>query len=412
VGSIYQQSESENTLLNENMKYRKYILGNFYDPIEKSSSRRTQSVESLFDLSMYSAKIHISWQYNPLVNVVAGLEAKQFTVRDTLWQAESEISDSGDVFVNSAENYDIYQSRKGATVAPFIQLQYNLSDKMRLQTGIRYLRTSLNNEHVLLPRIQFIWTLSPISEFMCAFGSYAQPPLHKEFEFSQESSLKSQKMVQFTMAYQRNVQDGLSLKVEAYYKRLYDLISYNLKDVRIRYSGENDAKGYVYGIDVMFQGQFLPGTDNWISYSYMVAREDIAGDNYGYVPRPSDRHHQFTLFMDDRMERLPNSKSHVRIVFGTGYPYTNDKWDYDKETNTFNLVSGKRNGERFPVYTRFDIGLSQEFTIGNRTKLILREEILNYFNHVNVLDYGWAINRKIDYYLGGRMYNIGMQVEF
>lgn len=217
--------------------------------------------------------------------------------------------------------------------------------------------------------------------------------------------------MQFTTACQRRLQDGLSLKVEAYYKRLYDLISYNLKDVRIRYSGENDAKGYVYGLDMMLQGQFLPGTDNWISYSYMVAREDITGDNDGYVPRPSDRRHQFTLYMDDRMDRFPNSKSHVRIVFGTGYPYTGTIWDYNKNNNTFNLVHGKRNGARFPVYTRFDVGLSQEFIFGNRTKMILREEILNFFNQFNVLDYGWTINRKVKYFLGGRMYNIGMQVE-
>jgi len=417
VGSIYKQSESETTYLNENIHFRKAQIWNLLDPkestiIEERFSLRNQSVGSLFDLSMYSTKMTMNWQSNRFLNVAAGLEAKQFTVQDTLWQAESEKSDSGDVFVNHAENFDIHQSRNGTAVAVFIQLQYNLSDRIRLQTGLRYLRTTLNHEHLMMPRIQFIWTLSSISEFMCAFGSYAQPPLHKEFEFSHASSLKSQRMAQFTTAYQRNVQDGLSLKVEAYYKRLYDLISYNLKDVRIRYSGENDAKGYVYGMDLMLQGQFLPGTDNWISYSYMVAREDIAGDTDGYVPRPSDRHHQFTLYMDDRMERFPKSKAHVRIVFGTGYPYTNNKWDYDKENNSFNLVLGQRNGNRFPVYTRFDIGLSQEFTFRNGIKMTIREEILNYFNHVNVLEYGWAINRKIDYYLGGRMFNIGMQMEF
>ncbi len=417
TGSVYQQSESENTLLDEDILFRKYTVGNLYDPnestlIDERTSRRNQAVESLFDLSMYSAKIQVNWQSNSVLNVAAGLEAKQFTVRDTLWQAESEISDSGDVFVNGAVNYDIHQSRNGAAVAPFMQLQYNPSDNMRFQAGIRYLRTTLNSERVLMPRIRFIWTLSPISEFMCAFGKYAQPPLHKEYEFSREASLKSQKMLLFTTAYQRTLQDGLLLKVEAYYKKLHDLISYNLRDVRIRYSGKNDANGYVYGMDVMFHGQFLPGTDNWISYSYMVARENIAGDNSGYIPRPTDRRHQFTLYMDDRMERLPMSKSHVRIVFGTGYPYTKTIWDFDKETNTFNLVRGGRNGKRFPVYTRFDIGLSQEFTIWNHAKLVLREEILNYFNHTNVLEYGWAINRKIDYYLGGRMYNIGMRLEF
>lgn len=267
---------------------------------------------------------------------------------------------------------------------------------------------------MFLPRFQLLYRLPQNSEISLAAGFYAQPPIHKEFQFRNgpDSGLLSQKSLQFTLGFQRLLRDGLAFKVEAYFKKYRDLISYDLKDVQIRYSGENDSRGYAYGLDAFLKGSIIPGTQNWISYSYLVAREDLYDDPVGYVPRSSDRRHQFSLYNEDKMASIPWSKLFVRFVFGTGFPFTYNRWILDETSNSYQLVQGMRNGGRLPFYGRVDLGFSQEFTLGVRVQLKLREELLNLWDRRNTLGYDLAFNELVVHHMSGRIVNLGLRVEF
>lgn len=54
---------------------------------------------------------------------------------------------------------------------------------------------------------------------------------------------------------------------EAYYKHLSHLIPYSVEGLRIVYSGLNEGKGYATGIDLKLFGEFVPGTDSWVTFS-------------------------------------------------------------------------------------------------------------------------------------------------
>ncbi len=236
--------------------------------------------------------------------------------------------------------------------------------------------------------------------------------MYKEYQFrtADQSTLYAQKADQITLGFSSRLSPRLQLDGEFYYRWLSDLISFDQKDVWLAYSGRNDAEGYAYGLDVRLQGEWLPGTSNWVSYSYLVAREDLEGDAYGYVPRPTDRRHLMTIYMEDRMERFPFSRFHVRLLYGSGYPYTWERWEYDEEAGRYWLKKGPRNQFRMVFYARFDVGFTQTFELGNDLSLQLREEVLNLFNHYNVLSHQVAFGQQIDRSLGGRTYNIGVQI--
>ena len=248
---------------------------------------------------------------------------------------------------------------------------------------------------------------------MLAAGRYSQPPLYKEFRSrggEQSSNLKAQKSTQFTVGLEHKKNENLSFRVEAYYKRLHDLISYDLMDVRIVYSGMNDAVGYVYGLETHLRGEFIPDCIAWLSYSYVVARENLKNDNEGWVPRPSDQRHLFAAALQDKMDRFPGSRLHIRILFGSGYPYTY-RYVKTNDNGESEVVLGKRNSSTTRFYRRFDIGFTQKFKLGN-ISVTLKEEILNLFNMYNVMGYSWISGAKVEHGLSKRTYNIGISAQF
>ena len=122
--------------------------------------------------------------------------------------------------------------------------------------------------------------------------------------------------------------------MEAFYKQLWDLVSYDVDNVRIRYSGENDATGYVAGLDMRVNGEFVPGAESWINLSFLRARESITGvqhlqrdigeeeaEEMNFVPRPTDRFMTMSIFFQDYLPRNENFKMHLNLSVGTGLPF-------------------------------------------------------------------------------------------
>ena len=418
TNSLFYQHESENTDLGETLLYLEqkssdpYKVPTLYRYDEKA--QRSTNVRGWHNNQITSSKLALIWNGSSYCNIRIGLELKRFKIEDSTFELHETITDSGKIYIDPIDNYSIESSRIGYIFGRYIQSNIHLNKNISVKAGIRWTASSLNDEQLFMPRIQLIWTPSDIYEFILAAGKYAQPPIYKEFQFREksENDLLAQKATQITFGVKRNLKDNLSLKIEAYYKNLSDVISYNLDNVKIRYSGYNDAKGYVYGLDAFIYGQFIPGTENWISYSYLYARENLLNDSQGYVPRPSDRRHLVAFYLEDYMEKYKNSRFFIRFVFGSGYPYTGKIYKFNHETNEMILKSGDRNYGRLPNYARFDVGFSQSYNIRKNLKLTLREEILNLFNHVNVLSYDLAFNRVIKQYLSGRVFNVGMRLEF
>ncbi len=258
----------------------------------------------------------------------------------------------------------------------FIQNTYShIKDSVsefKFSAGVRAAYWDLNNEFIVSPRVQFLYKPLKFSNdisFRLASGLYFQPPFYRELRNLQgevNTDLKSQKSVHVVggLTWDFNLGKMSTKKfrfiAEAYYKHLWDLVSYDVDNVRIRYSGENDATGYVAGIDLRLNGEFVPGAESWFNLSFLRARESLNGVQHlrreigdaeaqelEDVPRPTDQFMTFSVFFQDYLPKNENFKMHLNFTVGTGLPY-----GLKDNNRVF------RNTYRFSPYHRVDIGFS------------------------------------------------------
>ena len=210
--------------------------------------------------------------------------------------------------------------------------------------------------------------------------------------------------------------DGRNFKLttELYYKKLDNLVPYTIDNVKVRYYGENCAEGYAMGLDMKFFGEFVPGTDSWISVSLMKSEQTIRGTTK--APLPNSPGYNLGLFFQDYFPGYKRLKMNLKGVLSGGLPVTVANRGY--EAGYF----------RMPAYKRVDIGLSYELLNPNdavRDRSFLRYfksawlgfDIFNLFDMKNVNSYYW-ISRPdgeqfpIPNYLTGRQFNVRLIVDF
>lgn len=286
---------------------------------------------------------------------------------------------------------------------------------MNLTAGVRSQYWNLNKEWLISPRVQF--SMKPGWEnpviFKAAAGLYQQAPFYRELRNNKgviNESLKAQKSWQVVLgtdyifkAWQREFR----LISEIYYKQLWDLVPYDVEDVKIRYYGENLARGYATGIDMRLHGQFVKDAESWISVSVMKTQEDIEGDTYldedsnlvdiGYLNRPTDQRVNVGILFQDYLPRNENFKMHLNLLFGTGLPFSAPR------SVRF------RNAFRIPPYRRVDIGFSALLFDGKkelREKSIFRHfrslwaslEVFNLLQIENTVSHIWVKDNTNTYY--------------
>ncbi len=259
----------------------------------------------------------------------------------------------------------------------FVQNTFTIRDEnrreMQITAGLRAAYWDLNNEFFVSPRVQFLY--KPLAagkkdiSYRLAAGLYNQSPFYRELrrpDGSVNENLLSQKSLHilggFTLDFnmKRVSKKKFRLIAEAYYKKLWDVVSYDVDNVRIRYSGENDATGYVAGLDMRINGEFVPGAESWINISLLRARErlngvqhivreigDVEGTNVSSVPRPTDQFLTLSTFFQDYLPGRENFKMHLNFTVGTGLPY-----GLRGNNEVF------RNTYRFRPYHRVDIGFA------------------------------------------------------
>ncbi|NJC27359.1 TonB-dependent receptor [Neolewinella antarctica] len=248
---------------------------------------------------------------------------------------------------------------------------------LRISAGVRATYWDLNEEFNVSPRGQILY--KPLGgtadiSYKLAGGLYQQPPFYRELrrpDGSVNRDLRAQKSAHLVTGvtsdfyYGKRNPKKFRFIAEAYYKSLWDLVSYEIENVRIQYSGENDASGYVTGLDLRLNGEFVPGADSWLNISILQAREQLRGVQHRRVegrdvdadstlfsvtetvPRPTDQLFQVSLFFQDYLRNNPNFRTHVNLTVGGGLPF-----------GILNNNQIYRNALRFDTYHRIDIGFS------------------------------------------------------
>ncbi len=242
--------------------------------------------------------------------------------------------------------------------------------EMQLSAGVRGAFWDLNNDWFVTPRVQFL--LKPLNtrkdlSYRVASGLYYQQPFYRELRNrlgTVNTQVSAQKSAHFLAGMTYDFLWGtkrptkMRLIAEVYYKQMWDLVSYDLDNVRVRYAGVNDARGYATGLDLRLNGEFVPGAESWINFSLLRTREQLygiqhkvrtrgqrEGEDVRDVPRPTDRFFTMSMFFQDNLKRNKNVKMHLNFTVGSGLPFG---------LADNNLVY--RNTYRFKPYHRVDIG--------------------------------------------------------
>lgn len=333
------------------------------------------------------------------------------------------------VIYNLQSNQDLSSSRIHAFVEDNIRINGS-SGYFNIAAGLRTSYWSFNKEWLISPRasVGFVPERNNNWTFRFATGLYYQSPFFKEFRMMEldnegntfvklNKDIKSQRSLQFILGADytfRAFNRPFKLSGEAYYKALGNLVPYEIENLKIVYSGQNETSGYAMGLDFKLFGQFVQGSDSWISFSLMKTQENLNGVK---VPRPNDRRYSLAVFFTDYFPKLPRLKFSLRGILNDGLPTTAPRTSRDK--GYF----------RTPAYKRVDIGLMYGLLLpakeGESRSGFLRHfksiwlglDVFNLLDISNVSSYYWVTDvNEIQYavpnYLTRRQFNVRLSIDF
>ena len=310
----------------------------------------------------------------------------------------------------------------------FLQDTYRTESKvgiLSINYGARLSYWSWNGEWLFSPRVSmgFVPSSNDNLTFRLATGLYYQRPFYKELRDTVTADgnttvrlnkeIRSQRSFQVVagMEYKFKMMGRpFKLTAEAYYKAQGNLNPYNVDNVKVVYYGNNCASGYVVGADLKLYGEFVPGTDSWISFGLMKAQMDLNGQS---IPQPTDQRYNLNFFFSDYFPGTTRWKMSLKASFADGLPFGPPHTGLE------------RNVFRAPAYKRVDIGMNYRL-IDNEDRHMRRNVVrnlwlgldcFNIFDLSNVSGYYWVTDVSnhqyaVPNYLTGRMINARILVEF
>mgnify|MGYP002908187300 FL=1 len=349
---------------------------------------------------------------------------KEWEWRDSAGYSLPHKPDALHLIYNMKSHNDANINRLSLYVEDALYITTN-SAHMTLNAGLRLSYNSFNKEFLASPRLNF--TASPNNSpnwiFRLGTGLYYQSPFYKEYRQTMtdplgngsirlNQNIKSPRSVQviagadFTF---RAMNRPFKVSGEVYYKNLSRLISYEYDNLKIVYSGLNDSKGYTMGLDLKLFGQFVEGSDSWLSFSLMKTQQTLDGKK---MPMPSDQRYSVSLYFTDYLPRFPRLKFSLRGVVSDGL------------TMTPPHTSRSKTYFRAPAYKRLDIGVSWQFFGAPDQKpnkifksMVLALDAFNLLDITNVSSYYWVtdvnnMQYAVPNYLTRRQFNLRLSVEF
>lgn len=294
-----------------------------------------------------------------------------------------------------------------------------------LNYGLRLAHWSYTGETILSPRLSLgiIPARNENITWRLATGLYYQAPFFKEIRDTTtvngityaklNQKAKSQRSIHFIAGFDYRFKANnrpFKFTAEAYYKLLGNLVPYSVSNVKVVYYGDNMSTGHAAGIDMKLYGEFVPGTDSWLSFSLMSTSMKLNGKS---IPLPTDQRYAVNLFFTDYFPGTERWKMSLKLAFADGLPFAAPHREL--ELNSF----------RAPAYKRADIGLSYRLVDNNDRhnkrnplrNLWLGAECLNLFGISNVNSYYWITDvigqqYAVPNYLTGRQINFKISAEF
>jgi len=294
-----------------------------------------------------------------------------------------------------------------------------------LNYGVRFAHWTFNKESIVSPRASLsvvpYWNSDVMLRF--AAGLYYQAPFFKELKDTTtvggvtyatlNKKIKSQQSIHLIAAFDYRFKAGgrpFKFTAEAYYKILSNLIPYSVNNVKVTYNGNNEASGHIAGVDFKLYGEFVPGTDSWITFSLMSTGMKYRGQS---LPLPTDQRYSVNLFFTDYFPGTDRWRMALKLAYADGLPFGPPHKD------------NSRQNFRAPAYQRVDIGMSyRAYKRENQTarqfclkNIWIGLDCLNLLGHNNVNSYYWVTDvtnyqYAVPNYLTGRQLNAKLSLEF
>ncbi|MGI6243427.1 MAG: TonB-dependent receptor [Prevotella sp.] len=427
LGSAYHTTESERYdiqgqyWLTQTETAENLGVGTYF---EHTRNYLKAHVESIKLMMKHTTKQH---------NIEGGLTFKKEHVEEL--STEYEMRDSAGYSVpHTGEDLNMIYSLRAKNELNANRIEAYLQDIWRFRSagehtlftlsyGLRFAHWNFNKESILSPRIS-LGIIPPFNHNMTlrfAAGLYYQAPFFKELRDTStvngvtnaclNDKIKSQRSIHFIagMDYRFTMMNRpFKFTAEAYYKLLDNLIPYSVNNVKVVYYGHNMAKGHAAGIDLKLFGEFVPGTDSWLTFSLMDTKMKLNGVS---IPMPTDQRYAVNLFFTDYFPGTTRWKMSLKMALADGLPFSAPHRELE------------RNAFRAPAYKRADIGMSfRLYDNQDRSrKSIFRNvwvgvDCLNLFGINNVNSYYWVTDitnqqYAVPNFLTGRMFNAKVQFE-
>lgn len=351
---------------------------------------------------------------------------------------EYEMRDSSGYSIpHSADRLDLIYSLRSKNTLSSQRIEAYIQDTYRFRSGndeqptlwtlnygVRVANWSYNKETIVSPRasLAVIPARNQDMTFRLAAGLYYQSPFYKELRdtttrngqtiVTLNDHIKSQRSIHVVGAFDykfRMADRPFRFSAEAYFKLMDNLVPYNVQNMKVVYYGENKADGHAFGLDLKLYGEFVPGTDSWLTLSLMSTQQNINGVK---VPMPTDQRWGVNLHFTDYFPGTERWKMTLRLAFADGLPFGAPHRGLEYQQF------------RAPAYKRADIGLS--FLAVGKTdgtpslkhpRVWLGIDGLNIFGISNVNSYYWVTDvtnhqYAVPNYLTGRQINGKVIVEF
>ncbi len=356
-------------------------------------------------------------------------KTREWTARDSAGYSLPHLPNMVSVYDNLQGANEITSARYSA----FLEDTYKFTSGENifyLNAGVRASHWSFNDETIISPRASI--ALVPESKrdvtLRFATGIYYQAPFYKEYQkivttgqnsvIELNEDIKSQKSIHFILGgdYKfRAIDRPFKFTSEVYYKNLSDLVPYTVDNVKVRYAGENLGKGYAMGWDMKLFGEFVKGSDSWVSFSLMKTQQTVNGEK---SPLPTDQLYNVSVFFQDYFPGIERLTVNLRGHLSQGLPQSPPNSGYF-EKGYF----------RTPAYRRVDMGfawqvLGEDFSIrrtnsflGSFKNIWLGVDIFNLFDINNTNSYYWVSNVfnqqfAVPNYLTGRQLNFKIVADF
>ncbi len=353
--------------------------------------------------------------------------SREWQWRDSAGYSLPHVPGEVNVIYSLTSRHDLSTTR----FAAFVQDTYKLmtgAGLLSINGGVRVSHWDFNKETLISPRFSLGFVPERNNRFSLrmAGGLYYQAPFYKEYRMqgtdsagntciALNSDIKSQRSVHFIVGGDytfRAINRPFKFTAEMYYKRLSNLIPYEVDNLKLSYTGVNSSKGYIAGVDFKLFGQFVEGTDSWISFSLMKTQEDMGGVK---VPLPTDQRYSVALFFTDYFPGIPRLKFSLKAILSDGLPTTAPR-------------KTRADGHfRQPAYKRADIGLSYMLVgsehrptsglLSHFKSIWLGLDVFNLLDISNVSSYYWItdvnnIQYAVPNYLTRRQINARLSLTF